>query len=258
MRRLVIVFVAVMVSVTAWLPNAQAGMSGSTILDLAVATDDLSTLETAVLAADPAVATTLSSPGTLTVLAPNNAAFAAVPGLDGIIADQALLTNVLLYHVLPQELFAADIIAAAGEDGIAVPTALPGTTVFVQVIDGNVFANGNQVILPDVDATNGVVHVIDGVLIPPIEPFFTPAQPANTGEVTINAGANVPALGTPGGQIVELGGNPLLLPADADNNGFDTYIITDTQTVNGVIYYGLFIGAPDSIWVRADQVLRSR
>lgn len=257
MRKLVIVFVAVVVSLTAWLPRSQAGMSGSTILDLAVATADLSTLETAVLAADPAVATTLSSPGTLTVLAPNNAAFAAVPGLDDIIADQDLLTNILLYHVLPQELFASDIIAAAGEDGISVPTAL-GPNVFVQVIEGNVFVNGNQVIATDIDATNGVVHIIDGVLIPPIEPFFTPAQPANTGEVTINAGANVPALGTPGGQVVELGGNPLLLPADADGNGFDTYIITDTQTINGVIYYGLFVGAPDSVWVRADQVLRTR
>lgn len=257
MRKLGIVLIACVMAFSFGLSNLQANGSSSTILELAVATDDLSTLEFAVTEADPSVATALNSPGTLTVLAPNNAAFAAVPGLDTVVADQSLLTSVLLYHVVPSELFAADIIAAAGEDGIFVPTLL-GPELFVQVIDGNVFVNGSQVIATDIDASNGVVHVIDSVLIPPIPPFLRPAQPKNTGEVTINAGANVPALGSPGGEVVQLNNSPLLLPQDADGNGFDTFIITDTQTVNGIVYYGLFVGAPESVYVREDQVLRTR
>lgn len=252
MRKIFTLMVAVMTFVALNLQPVAA--SGSTILDLAVATDDLSTLETAVLAADPAVAATLGDHTlSLTVLAPDNDAFAAVPNLNDIVADQELLTQVLLYHVI--DLGALDSTAVIGAAGTFVPTAL-GPGVFVEFDGTDLTINGNKVIAADINGSNGIVHIIDGVLIPPIAPFV--AEPANLGEVTIAAGANLPVRTQPGGSIVELNGNPLLLPQDFDNNGFDTYLISDIRTINDITYYGLFIGSSNLVWIEAGEASRTR
>lgn len=229
---------------------------GSTILDIAAGSSDFDTLEVAVLAADPSIATALSDNNLqLTVLAPNDDAFAKITNLNDIVADQDLLTKILQYHVIVGEFLSGDVIAL---DGQFVPTLLGPPVLITVDASNNVFVNDSQVIDVDINASNGVIHVIDTVLLPPIPPFVDFVSPPNTGEVTIGAGANIPALDSPGGNVVELNGNPLLLPKDADNNGFDTYIITETVTVNDVTYYGLFVGSSNYVYVQANQVVKSR
>ncbi len=124
----------------------------------------------AVQAADPAVLEALSDPNQeLTVFAPTDAAFAAALEALGLTPEELLasedLTNILLYHVAPGVFLAEDVIAAAPID--ALPTLLEGGTLLVEVNDG--FVNINEsatVIQPDVVASNGVIHVIDAVLLP--------------------------------------------------------------------------------------------
>lgn len=144
-----------------------------TITALAVANDNLSTLETAVIEAG--LAETLAGEGPFTVLAPTNAAFENLPDgvLDAALADpQGLLTNVLLYHVIPGDLTSGEIIAAANRNGSTLEVeTVGGETLTVMVRngkirlkdkDGNVF----NVVKPNINASNGVIHVIDGVLLP--------------------------------------------------------------------------------------------
>jgi uncharacterized surface protein with fasciclin (FAS1) repeats len=138
------------------------------------ATPEFKTLLAAVQAADPAVLATLSGAGQYTVFAPTDAAFAAAlkslnTTADALLADQANLTNILLYHVVPGKFSAATVIAAAGAsaDGVKVATLLPGTTVTLKVVDGKVKVNDATVAAPDVAVSNGVVHVIDSVILPP-------------------------------------------------------------------------------------------
>lgn len=141
-----------------------------TIAGIAGSNDDFSTLLTAVLAADPAVAEALAGEGPLTVFAPTNDAFAALGDetLNAVLADQEQLTNILLYHVIAGNVLSGDVIALAGNAGeFQVDSLLAGDTLTVTVdADGNVFVDGIQVIAFDIQATNGVIHVIEGVLLP--------------------------------------------------------------------------------------------
>ena len=124
----------------------------------------------AVQAADPAVLAALSDPAQeLTVFAPTDAAFAAALEALGLSAEELLaspdLTNILLYHVAPGVFLAADVVAAAPID--ALPTLLEGSTLAVAIVDGSVVINESAtVIQADVVASNGVIHVIDAVLLP--------------------------------------------------------------------------------------------
>lgn len=147
---------------------------------------EFTTLLTAVQAADPAVLETLSNAdAVLTVFAPTDAAFAAVPAdtLTAVLADQAMLTNILLYHVHVSEAMGdmaaapvafADVAAAltaegAPAEGITVPTALEGQDLTISLDeDGNPVINGTvKILIHDIDAANGIIHVIDAVLLPP-------------------------------------------------------------------------------------------
>jgi uncharacterized surface protein with fasciclin (FAS1) repeats len=134
-----------------------------TIVDLAVGNEDLSTLVTAVTAAD--LVETLSGEGPFTVFAPNNAAFEKVDKatLDALLAPEGKedLTGVLTYHVVPSAAMAGDL-----TDGQEL-TTVNGAKLKVS-IDGDTVKIGDAtVIAADVKASNGVVHVIDTVLIPP-------------------------------------------------------------------------------------------
>ena len=107
----------------------------------------------------------------LTVFAPTDAAFQAVmdtlgeEAFMGILEDQELLTSILLYHVVAGEVFAEDVVML--EDGTAVDTLLEGDPIVVTFDDdGNVFIDGAQVIVTDIDTSNGVIHVIDAVIVP--------------------------------------------------------------------------------------------
>jgi uncharacterized surface protein with fasciclin (FAS1) repeats len=132
------------------------------IVALAQATPDLSTLVSAVEAAG--LAETLQGDGPFTVFAPTNAAFDAVgqDTLDGLLAPEGKdqLTDVLTYHVVPQELSASQL-----EDGQEL-TTVQGDKLEVSIDGDQVQVGGATVAMPDVAASNGVVHVIDGVLMP--------------------------------------------------------------------------------------------
>jgi uncharacterized surface protein with fasciclin (FAS1) repeats len=142
---------------------------------------EFTTLLAAVSAADPAVLETLSDPeAELTVFAPTDAAFAALieelgeEAFGGILADQAMLTNILLYHVVPGVVGSDALGTMLGEAEdmmLNVDTALEGQTLmFMATEEGDVIINeGPMVVATNIDAINGVIHVIDGVLVPMAE-----------------------------------------------------------------------------------------
>lgn len=148
------------------------GDGHGTIVDQAQATEDLSTLVTAVSTAG--LVETLSGEGPFTVFAPTNAAFDALPDgtLDSLLADTETLTSVLTYHVVSGEVMAEALVSAIGEaDGNFEVATVQGGTLTASLDGENVTltdAQGNAVtvVATDVDASNGVVHVIDGVLLP--------------------------------------------------------------------------------------------
>ena len=143
--------------------DAAAEEAGSTIVDLAVATDSLSTLVAAVTAAD--LVETLSGDGPFTVFAPTNDAFAALPEgtLDDLLLPENVdqLTSILTFHVVPAAALSTDL-----SDGMMLET-VNGEMLEVSIADGVVSINGATVVSADIEASNGVVHVIDRVLLPP-------------------------------------------------------------------------------------------
>jgi uncharacterized surface protein with fasciclin (FAS1) repeats len=104
----------------------------------------------------------LRGDGPFTVFAPLNAAIEALPAdtLDAVYADKDLLTAVLTYHVVPGE-YTSDQLT----DGLELET-LQGQSLTVTVEGDTIFVNGNPLVATDVMATNGVIHAIDGVLVP--------------------------------------------------------------------------------------------
>ena len=132
-----------------------------TIVDVAAANPDFETLVAAVTAAD--LGETLSGEGPFTVFAPTDDAFDALPeGLrDALLLPETVdaLTSILTYHVLPAEVMAADV--SAGE-----VTTVEGSTIAITTDDG-VMVNDATVVATDVEASNGVIHVIDTVIVPP-------------------------------------------------------------------------------------------
>ncbi len=132
-----------------------------TVVDVIVESPDHNILQTAVEAAG--LAGTLSGDGPFTVFAPTDAAFNALPmgTIDALLADpMGELTDILLYHVVPGEALSTDLV-----DGQSI-TTLNGASVTVS-IGGGVFINDAQVTVADIETDNGIVHVIDGVLLPP-------------------------------------------------------------------------------------------
>lgn len=121
----------------------------------------LSTLVDAVVSANLAGALS-NADANFTVFAPTNAAFEAIADVVETLTPEQL-TNVLLYHVLDTRVLSS---AISGE-AVTVPTLLEGQSVTAQLVNGNVVINGSATVTEaDVDGTNGVIHVIDGVLIP--------------------------------------------------------------------------------------------
>ncbi|MGD8805479.1 MAG: fasciclin domain-containing protein [Chloroflexota bacterium] len=133
------------------------------IVDIAVADGRFTTLVAAVQAAG--LAETLSGEGQFTVFAPTDDAFAALPEgtVESLLEDpEGALTDVLLYHVVDGVVMAEDVV------GLSAAPTLQGQEIAISVVDGQVFLNDSvQVIITDIMASNGVIHVIDGVLIPP-------------------------------------------------------------------------------------------
>ena len=143
-------------------PGPAPPPGGKTIVDLAVADPDLSTLVTALKAGG--LVGTLSGQGPFTVFAPTNEAFASLPA--GVVANllkpenKAQLVDVLTYHVVAGAVRAKDL-----KDGEKLKT-VEGKELTVRISGSTVFINSAKVTTADVTASNGVVHIIDGVLLP--------------------------------------------------------------------------------------------
>jgi uncharacterized surface protein with fasciclin (FAS1) repeats len=137
------------------------------IVDIAVADGRFTTLVSALQAAG--LADTLAGEGPFTVFAPTDEAFAKLPEgtLEGLLEDIPALTDILLYHVVSGQVLAEDVVMLEQAD------TLLGEAVSIKVEDGMVYLNEDvQVIITDILADNGVIHVIDSVLLPP-EPLGT-------------------------------------------------------------------------------------
>lgn len=134
---------------------------GEDIVELAVGTESLSTLATALTAGD--LITALKAAGPFTVFAPTNEAFSALP--DGTLEDllkpenKDQLVNILTYHVVSGKVMSTDLV-----DGMEAET-LNGAVVKISLSNG-AQVNGVNITSADIEASNGVVHVIDAVLIP--------------------------------------------------------------------------------------------
>lgn len=141
--------------------EAPAEEGPGTIVDVAVANGSFETLVAAVQAAG--LVDTLSGEGPFTVFAPTDEAFAALPeGLvDALLLPENVdvLTAILTYHVVSGAVFAADVTTG---DVATVETS----TIALEVSDAGVTVNGANVVTADVEASNGVIHVIDQVLVP--------------------------------------------------------------------------------------------
>ena len=146
-------------------PTEEAAMEEkNTIVDIAVADGRFTTLVAALTAAE--LVETLSGEGPFTVFAPTDDAFAALPAgtLDTLLLPESkqALTDILLYHVVSGKVMAADVVTLT-----SAPTVL-GKDVTITVKDGKVFLNDTvEVVITDIEASNGVIHVIDAVLLPP-------------------------------------------------------------------------------------------
>merc|ERR1712157_80946 len=144
------------------LPPARLMDAKPNIVELAQSVDDLSTLVAAVVAGD--LADTLSSPGPFTVFAPTNEAFGALPEgtLDTLLKpeNKDQLVDILTYHVLPAQVLSTDLKPKQ------VVTTVEGKELLVTIYNGDVYANKAKVVGADNMASNGVAHIIDGVLLP--------------------------------------------------------------------------------------------
>lgn len=158
--------VAALAAPTAGLAQAKMDKQPGTIVEVAVNAGSFKTLVTALKAAELVPA--LQAEGPFTVFAPSDAAFAKLPEgtVEGLLKDKQALASVLTFHVVSGKIMAADAIAAKR----ASPITLNGQELAVEVRDGKVYVNGAQVITADIPASNGVIHVIDAVLIPASAP----------------------------------------------------------------------------------------
>jgi uncharacterized surface protein with fasciclin (FAS1) repeats len=131
------------------------------IVDTAVGAGSFATLASLLTAAG--LVDTLKGAGPFTVFAPTDEAFAKVPKatLDALAADPEALKKVLLYHGVAGKVMAADV-----TDGLSANT-VEGSPLTFAVKDGKVTVNGANVTAADIAASNGVIHVIDQVLLPP-------------------------------------------------------------------------------------------
>jgi uncharacterized surface protein with fasciclin (FAS1) repeats len=131
------------------------------IVEVAAAAGSFNTLLAAAEAAG--LAETLATGGPFTVFAPTDEAFAALPEgtIEALLADPAALANILLYHVVSGTVTSEQVV------GLSSATSLQGSEIAIMIHDGKVMVNGATVIAVDIEASNGIIHVIDAVILPP-------------------------------------------------------------------------------------------
>lgn len=132
------------------------------IVDVAVSAGQFNTLAAALEAAD--LINTLKGDGPFTVFAPTDEAFAKLP--DGTVEEllkaenRDQLISVLTYHVVPGKVAAADVVK------ISEATTVQGSNIAIAVVDGSVTVDNATVVKADIEASNGIIHVIDSVILP--------------------------------------------------------------------------------------------
>jgi uncharacterized surface protein with fasciclin (FAS1) repeats len=164
-------FVAVIATV---LTTSFAAQAQKTIVDIAVGSKEHTTLVAGVTAAD--LVTTLQSAGPFTVFAPTNAAFAKLPAgtLETLLKpeNKATLAKILTYHVIAGTFDAAAVVKAIQANGGSLSlTTVSGNKLVASIKQGKVTltdekGNSATVVVADLTATNGVIHVIDAVVLP--------------------------------------------------------------------------------------------
>jgi uncharacterized surface protein with fasciclin (FAS1) repeats len=183
MKRILFLTTILALFVTTIAPAAAAPayQADKDIVDIAVEDGRFTTLVAALTAAD--LVDTLKSDGPFTVFAPTDDAFAKLPDgtIDALLADIPALTDILLYHVVPGKVMAADVVNLTAAD------TAQGQSIAIKVENGNVMINDAQVIITDIEATNGVIHVIDTVIVPPAEVAEPTTLPESGGVLAPNA-----------------------------------------------------------------------
>ena len=154
---------AVVATAIASISSAPARATGADVVDTAVATGQFKTLAAALDGAG--LVSILKGPGPFTVFAPTDAAFAKLPAgtVDDLLKpeNKAQLTAILTYHVVPGRVMAADVAQ------LTEAKTVNGEMVKVRADGGSVMVNDAKVTAADVTASNGVIHVIDTVILPP-------------------------------------------------------------------------------------------
>ncbi len=140
---------------------AAASAQSKDIVATAVAAGSFKTLATALQAAG--LVETLRGKGPFTVFAPTDEAFAKIPKatLDALLKDKAALTKVLTYHVVAGKVEAKDVVK------LSKAKSVEGSDIAVRVMGGKVMVDNAHVVKTDIEASNGVIHVIDAVIMPP-------------------------------------------------------------------------------------------
>jgi uncharacterized surface protein with fasciclin (FAS1) repeats len=151
-------FAAMLMVLVCTISSARAG----DIVDTAVQADGFNTLVAAVKAAG--LVETLKGDGPFTVFAPTDEAFAALPAgtVESLLepANKAKLAAILTYHVVPGKVLAADVVKLKSA------TTVQGSDIAINTTDAGVTVNGANVVKTDIDCSNGVIHVIDQVILP--------------------------------------------------------------------------------------------
>lgn len=140
---------------------AQEMKKGNNIVETAIAAGSFKTLVTALTEAG--LVETLQGEGPFTVFAPTDEAFAKIPkaSLDALLKDKDALKNVLLYHVVSGKVPSADVVKMTSANTVE------GASVKIALKNKEVFVNDAKVIKTDIAASNGIIHVIDAVIMPP-------------------------------------------------------------------------------------------
>ncbi len=217
------------------MPEVEEPMAQS-IVDIASADGRFTTLVTALEAAD--LAETLKGEGPFTVFAPTDDAFAKLPAgtVEALLADIPALSDILLYHVVGGKVMAADVV------GLDSATTLQGADVQISVEGDNVMINDAMVVITDIEADNGVIHVIDTVLLPP-QPTIVDIAVADGRFTTLTA-----ALGAAGLVETLQGDGPFTVFAPTDDAfaklpaGTVDALLADIPTLTNILLYHVVAG----------------
>ena len=160
MRKLLVLVFTILFSISLFAEGEFENENSLSIVDVAAANGNFSTLVTALQSAG--LVETLKGEGPFTVFAPTNEAFSKLPAgtVEALLNDIPALTNILLYHVVP------GMVSADQVGGLSSAATASGRSFTINAGSDGVFVDSAKVISTDIFAANGVIHVIDSVIVP--------------------------------------------------------------------------------------------